>query len=116
MKARHAYLLLFFVPSVMLAAIAAALAAAAGAGVLWLFVYGDDPWPASANTVAMSVALLAGVVVLAALLLLARQVGKRQEGREGLRRAHVLVALGLSVGLPSLVLFQQWQVGNLGGV
>ena len=116
MKARHAYLLLFFVPSVMLAALTAALGAAAVAGLLWLFVYGDDPWPARANTVAMSVASLAGLVVLATLLLLARHVGKRQEGGEGLRRAHVLVALGLSVGLPLLVLFQQWQVGNLGGV
>ena len=115
MRARHAYPLLFLIPAAMVATIGAVLAAAAGAGVLWLFVYGDNPWPASANAVVMALASAAALVALAALLLVARRVGEIQESRGGVRRVHVLVALGLTLGLPVLVLLHQWQVGNLGG-
>jgi hypothetical protein len=99
----------------MLAVIAAVLAGAAGAGVLWIFVYGDNPWPASANVVVMALASTVGLAVLAGLLLVAHRVGRSRESGCGLRREHVWVALGLSVGLPLLVLLHPWQVGNLGG-
>jgi len=99
----------------MVATIAAVLASAAMAGVLWIFVYGDNPWPALANTVVMATAVLVGVGVLASLLLVAHRVGRSRESSGGLPLAHALFALGLSVGLPLLVLFHQWQVGNLGG-
>ena len=115
MKSRYAYPLLFLVPSAVGGVIVTALTAAAGAGILWLFVYGDDPWPHRADGVLMTFAVLAGLLVLMGCLLIAYRAGKFQEGRGGLRKAHVLVALGLSVGLPLLVLFHQWQVGNLGG-
>lgn len=115
MRARYAYPLLFLAPSLIAAVIAAALATAAGAGILWIFVYGDDPWPPSANTALMGVAVLVALLVLAALLVMAHGVGKAREPRGGLCRAHALLALGLSVGLPLLVLLHQWKVGNLGG-
>ena len=115
MKARYAYPLLFLAPSAMAGVIVAAFVAAAGAGILWIFVYGDNPWPPSANTALMGLAMLVGLFVLAALIALAHRVGKARESRGGLHKSHVLLALGLSVGLPLLVLFHQWQVGNLGG-
>jgi hypothetical protein len=46
---RHVYVLLFAVPALLVSIIAAALMLAASAGALWLFVYGDDPWPNTAN-------------------------------------------------------------------
>ena len=115
MKARHVYPLLFLVPSVMLAGIAAVLTAAAAAGVLWIFVYGDNPWPASANAVVMAAAAFISSAVLTSLLFAAHRFGKRSESHGGLHKAHVLLALGLSLGLPLLVLLHQWQTGNLGG-
>ena len=115
MKGRYAYPLLCLVPGAMLATIAAVLAGGAGAGVLWIFVYGDNPWPASANAVVMTVASAVGLAVLAGVLLVAHRIGKSRESRGGLRPAHVVVALGLSAALPLLVLLHQWQVGNLGG-
>lgn len=116
MKARYAYPLLFLVPGAMLAAIAAVLAGAACVGVLWIFVYGDNPWPASVNTVVMGFAAAVGIAVLAVVLLVAQRVGKSRESRGGLHRTHVLIALSLSVALPLLALFHQWQVGNISGV
>jgi membrane protein YdbS with pleckstrin-like domain len=114
-KARHAYPLLFLVPGAMLATMAAVLVGAAGAGVLWIFVYGDNPWPAIANAVVMALASAVWFAVLAGVLVVTHRIGKIRESRGGLLRAHVLVALGLSVGLPLLVILHQWQVGNLGG-
>lgn len=114
MKARHAYPLLFLVPGVMLAAISAALAVASAAGVLWLFVYGDDPWPAAAGALLTGIAALFGVGVFAGVLLLAYRTGRRREHAGGVAGAHVRLAVGLSVGLTLLVLLNQWQAGNPG--
>lgn len=50
MKARYSYPLLFLLPSAMVAVLAAFVVVAVGAGVLWLFVYGDNQWPESART------------------------------------------------------------------
>ena len=99
----------------MVACVATVLAAAAGAGVLWIFVYGDNSWPTSANTTVMAVATSVGLVLLALLLFAARRIGKRRETQGGVSRSHILVALGLSAGLPALVLLHQLEIGNLGG-
>lgn len=114
MKARYAYPLLFLFPGVMLALLACVAVAGAGAGVLWLFVYGDGPWPPSASTALMAMAATAGVLTLATVGALSYAFGKQREHRGGTSRSHVLAALGLSLGLPLLVLLHQWQVGNLG--
>ena len=56
-----------------------------------------------------------GLVLLALLLFAAHRVGQRRESQGGVARSHMLIAVGLSVGLPLLVLLHQWQIGNLGG-
>ncbi len=113
MKTRYAYPLLFLVPIALAAALAAVLIAGAGAGIMWMFIYGDDVWPSSANMTIMVVAVTVCILVFSSLVALCYSVGKAYETRGGLRRAQVLTAIGLSVGLPLLVLWHQWQVGNL---
>ena len=110
MKARYAYPLLFLVPGVMAGVIVAALATATGEGFLWLFVYGDNPWPPGSSAALTIFAVVVGLLVLAAVLAIAYRFGKAQESRGGLRKAHVLIAILLSVGLPLLILVHQWQV------
>ncbi|GAB3727011.1 hypothetical protein GCM10028862_03000 [Luteimonas pelagia] len=116
MKVRYVYPLLFLVPSAVLGLIVTAVTVAAGTGILWIYVFGDDPWPASAGATLFFMATLAGLGVLAVLLQSAYRFGMAREGDGGLRRGHVLLALGLSVGLPFLVVLHQWRVGNLGGI
>jgi ABC-type Fe3+ transport system permease subunit len=100
----------------MASVIAAVLAAAAGAGVMWIFIYGDNPWPSEANTLLVAGAATIAALVLAGLLAVSYRVGRAREVSGGVRRSHVFVALGLSIGLPLLVLVHQWQVGNLGNL
>lgn len=114
MRARHTYPLLFALPSAMASLIAAVLAVAAGAGVLWILVYGDDPWPPMVNTLLMAGATAVAAALFWALMAFSYRTGKAYETQGGVRRAHVLIALALSVGLPLLVALHQWQVGNLG--
>lgn len=115
MKARYVSLLLFLVPGVMLAALVAMLAVAAGAGALWIFVHGDDAWPESSRFALMSFAVASFVAAMATLLVASYRFGKKREASGGLQRTHVLAALGLTVAIPLLVVLHQWQVGNIGG-
>lgn len=114
MKARYSYPLLFLIPSAMVAAANAVVVAGVGAGVLWLFVYGDSAWPESARAVLTVFALVAAVLTLVMLLHASYRFGRRREAAGGLRPSHVLLAIALSLALPLLAVLHQWQVGNLG--
>lgn len=114
MKARFAYPLLFLLPSAMIAFLAAFIAAAGGAGVLWLFVFGDNTWPQAAGSAVMVCAAGASIASLALLLLASYRFGKRREPLGGLARQHIAAAIAMSVLLPVLVLLYEWQVGNFG--
>lgn len=94
MKRRYAYVLLFAVPTLLLSVIAAAAAAGLMLGVLWLFVFGDSPWPAWTGGAIAVVAATTAAVLWTAQLAVAQIVGKAQEGRASLPRRHVAVAVG----------------------
>jgi hypothetical protein len=114
MKRRYAYVLLFAVPASLAAAIVAVLLGAAVAGGLWLFVFGDNPWPASAGTALAVLLVLVGVGVWVGLLTVAYAFGKTQEARAAPILRPLMAAAGATTVLALLVVFQQWSVGNLG--
>jgi hypothetical protein len=114
MKRRYAYVLLFAVPAMLTAAIVAVLLATAAAGGIWLFVFGDIPWPASASTALTALLVLVGLAAWAGLLSVAYSFGKRQEAFAAAGLRPVMAAIGATAILALLVVFQQWRVGNLG--
>lgn len=114
MRARFSYPLAFLVPSAMAAVLLAVLVAAAGAGILWLFVFGDNPWPAGADGALMALAAFVAAGALMLLLLASYSFGKRRETYGGMAKRHLVLALAVSIAIPALVLFYEWQVGNLG--
>ena len=114
MKTRYSYPLLFLLPSAMVAFLVAFAVVGAGAGVLWIFVYGDNSWPESSSTVLMTLAVIASATTLASLMRASYSYGKQREPSGGMARRHVAWAVGISLLLPALVLLHQWQVGNLG--
>lgn len=92
MKRRHLYLAMFAVPAGLAAFMAAGLLVAATAGVLWLFFFGDNPWPPLANTL-LAVELYAACAGLGWLLLRwAYRAGLRQEAAPTLHRGHLAFA------------------------
>lgn len=106
MSRRYLYLLLFAIPALLVSLIAAGAAVAAAAAVLWLFVFGDDPWPRQSDVILAAVALLAGGPVLGGALTLAFRVGTAQESQPRLSRRHLGFAIGLAVGLGVLIALQ----------
>ncbi|MCI4569036.1 hypothetical protein [Lysobacter sp. CFH 32150] len=114
MKARFSYPLVFLLPNAMVAAIAAFVAAGLGGGILWLFVYGDDTWPQTAEYLVMGVAILASLATLTALSFASYSFGKRREASADLSWLHIALAVGISMLLPALALLHQLSVGNIG--
>lgn len=88
------------------------MAAAISLAVLWLFIFGDDTWPA--HTELLPIALFLGTFGAAAygFLNMAYEEGKKQEGQPSLPRRHLAYALGLTFLLIALPAVYEWRVGN----
>jgi hypothetical protein len=113
-KRRYLYLLLFSVPIVLAAAVLAFAVFGAAAGVLWLFVAGDNPWPSSANTLLVAVFVLAFVASAFVFTSRAYAVGRREEAQPSLNATHVVAAAGATALLLLAIVAYQWHVGNIG--
>jgi len=113
-KRRFVYPLLFALPALLASGIVALFASGAAAGALWLFVLGDDRWPASAGHVVVGTFVAAFAGTLAALLAAAYALGRRQEATGKIDRRHLLAAAGATALLVLVVAAHQWRVGNLG--
>lgn len=106
--------LLYAVPAFILAAIVTVVVTVAIGGVLWIFVYGDSPWPSFVDR--YSPLFIVAVLATTWLALLSAVIawGKRQEARASLDMKHVYFAAGATLSLVLLVLVQQRSVGNIG--
>jgi hypothetical protein len=114
MKKRYLYVLLFGLPGLFVAGILSILLFGAVAGILWLYVFGDNPWPSYAEAVLSILFALSVMAIWAAIIVLGYVAGKRLESRPGLNRSHILASVGLTLIFLLLILFQQWSLGNLG--
>jgi len=81
------------------------------AGVGWLFIFGDDPWPEAANWVLLGLTAVAGLVPLVALTWLGRRLGIafESESRQRLRtRRRGWFVFGLAAGGLALGAAMAW--------
>ncbi|PKO87260.1 MAG: hypothetical protein CVU18_11435 [Betaproteobacteria bacterium HGW-Betaproteobacteria-12] len=114
MKRRHLYVLLFGVPALLASIIVSLALFAAAAGVLWLFVLGDNPWPASASDLLVTLLIFVCVTSWVSLMSIAYFFGKKQEANAVLNTKHVMASAGATALLVALVALHQWSVGNIG--
>lgn len=114
MKKRYLYLLLFGIPGLFIAGIISVLLFSAFTGLLWLYVFGDNPWPSYTEIILSTLFVLSVLMIWVATIVLGYIVGKRLESDPVLNRNHVLLSVGLTVAFLLLILFQQWMVGVLG--
>lgn len=116
MKHRYLYLLLFSVPALIASLLAGFVALAGAAGMLWLFVYGDDPWPRAAETALLvlfaAVSLAAGAVCFRRAYRAGEQLEKTGAAPPIGRLS--IAAAGLTTMLLILVGLYQWNIGNIG--
>ena len=114
MKKRYLYAFLFGIPGLFIAGIISILLFGAFAGILWIYVFGDNPWPSYVERLISIVFVLTVLTLWMAFILFGYAVGKRLEHDPLLNRNHVLMSAGLTLMFLLLILFQQWSVGNLG--
>lgn len=114
MKRRYLYVLLFGVPALLAALLVAFMLSGAVAGALWLFVFGDDPWPSYASHVLSALFALTCVSLWIVFLSVAYKAGKKQEQHAAMNTRHVMIALAATVLLVLIGVAHQWRVGNIG--
>lgn len=114
MKKRHIYSLLFGIPGLFIAGIISIVVFGGLTGFLWIYVFGDDPWPAYSELV-LSAFFVLSVLSLWLLFIAAGYIlGRRLENDPVLNRTHVLISAGLTILFILFVALQQRSIGNLG--
>ncbi len=113
MRLRTLYLLVGLVLGGLAALAVMIQAFALTAGVSWLYLFGDDPWPAHAEWILAGASLAAGLATLGAGLGMGYAFGRRCESspqpERARRRAHGLLLGGLALWLlvVTLTIWQQ---------
>ncbi len=114
MKKRYLYALLFGAPGFFLSLIIAFLVFGAAAGFLWIFAFGDNPWPATIETTLSILLVLTVLLLWTASIAIGFIFGKKLEAASQLNRTHVMISIGLTIAPMLFILLHQFHVGNLG--
>jgi hypothetical protein len=114
MKKRVLYSLLFGIPGFFVAGITSVVLFGALAGVLWLFIFGDNPWPDSMQKILPVLLVLTFLIVWVAFIGIGYYTGKRLENDPILNKSHVLISAVLTAACILFIILQQWSVGNIG--
>ena len=114
MQKRYLYIILFGIPGLFVAGTFSILLFGALTGILWLYVFGDNPWPPYAETILSVLFILSVMTIWVLTLALGYLVGKRLESDPVSNRNHAMISAGLTVLFILFMVFYQWGVGNLG--
>lgn len=114
MRKRYLYAILFGLPGLFVTALLTAVLLGAAVGVLWLFVFGDNPWPAATQTLLPAAGLLVFLALWAGIVACGYRYGKGCEDGRPVARRHLLIAAGATVLPIVILLLHQYRIGNLG--
>jgi len=114
MKKRYVYALLFGIPGFFIAGIITLFVSGALFGVFWLFIFGDNPWPASIETIASILIVFIFSALWIGAIMFGYRTGKGLENGSSVDPKHVLVSMCLTALFILFIVFQQWSAGNLG--
>jgi hypothetical protein len=114
MKKRYLYALIFAVPGLLLALLVCALLFAVIAGVLWLYVFGDSPWPDATHTTFPMAFGMVFITLWCLAIFAGYRFGRGLEAQPGFEVRHLWYALGATLLPIAIVLLQQLSVGNIG--
>jgi hypothetical protein len=114
MKKRYLYSLLFGMPGFVFAVVISFMSFGFLAGVLWIYVFGDNPWPSLIEKTLPALFALVFLTLWITTIIVGFVVGKRLENDPVLNKKHVLVSIGVTI-IPILFIFlYQVCVGNIG--
>jgi hypothetical protein len=114
MQKRYLYALLFGIPGLFVTALLTAVLLGAAAGFLWLFVFGDSPWPEATQTLFPAAGLIVFLIAWVGIIAWGYRFGIGQEDGRPIDRRHLLIAAGAILLPIVIVILHQYRVGNLG--
>ena len=114
MKKRFFYSVLFGVPGFFVSVIISFVVFGSAAGILWIFVFGDNPWPSSIEIILPILFVLVFLTVWIASVTIGFVTGKKLEKSPGLIKKHILVSIGVTIAPIIFIVFHQLSVGNIG--
>ncbi len=97
MKRRYLYAALVGVPGLIDALILTFVLFGVTVGFLWLFVFGDNPWPAYVERLLPVLLVLVFVTIWFATMLVGYMIGKGLEQDPILNRKHILISATVTV-------------------
>jgi len=114
MKKRYLYSLLFGIPGFIISMVISFIIFGSLAGVLWIYVFGDSPWPSLSEIILPTIFILCFLILWIITLVIGFMTGKRLEKNSTLSKKHILVSIGATI-LPVLcIVLYQLSVGNIG--
>lgn len=112
LKKRYIYSFLFGLPGFFASLIISFFIFGAIAGIFWLYIFGDNPWPARAGNLLLILCAATFLAVWIAFMAFGYFMGKKHEAEPGLNKKHVLASSGLALLLIALITLHQVSVGN----
>jgi hypothetical protein len=114
MKKRFIYSILFGIPALIVSVIIAIIVFGFAAGALWIYAFGDNPWPASVEKILSILFILVFLVVWIALIIIGFVIGKHLEQNPILNKKHILISVGITITFILFIAFYQLRIGNIG--
>ncbi|HJS20238.1 MAG TPA: hypothetical protein VJ785_15935 [Anaerolineales bacterium] len=114
MKKRYVYSLLFGIPGLLLAGLVSIVLFGSLMGFLWLFVFGDDPWPSYIEQIVPVLFVLSVLVVWFVFIVTGYVIGRSLEKDPVLNRNHFLISAAVTLLFILLIAVRQWSVENIG--
>ena len=114
MQKRYLYSLLFGIPGLFIAGIISFVVFGVAVGMLWLYFFGDSPWPVSTENMLPGLFVLTFLILWITSIMIGFVIGKGLEKDPLLNKRHMLVSGGLIVLFVLFIVLQQLSVGNLG--
>ena len=114
MKKRYLYALLFATPGFFISLIVSFILFSAVAGFLWIYLFGDASWPASAGKIISPLFILTFLAAWAALIVIGFITGKKLEEAPALDTKHVFISVVSTTALILFIILHQLVIGNIG--
>lgn len=114
MRKRYIYSILFGVPGFLISLIISFIIFGMVTGLLWLYFFGDNPWPQTTEKTLPLFLVLMFFLLWIALITVGYIIGKNLEQEPGVNKKHVVVSLILTITPLLLIVIHQVRVGNIG--
>lgn len=114
MRKRYIYSILFGVPGFSISLIISFIIFGMMTGVLWLYFFGDNPWPLNIEIVLFPLFALIFFLLWIAIITVGYIIGKNLERDSSVNKRHIMASFLLTIAPLILIITHQLIIGNIG--